>query len=101
MDKNETVVIALQPTDRLKLYGQITAQMERLDYNPCDYSGLKLGFELSATWPVDEKCQPTLAELIVVAVKLNMRIIIIDLNLEPRDQTSEKTENNGGAGTEL
>ncbi len=83
-DKNEMVVIEMVPGARLKLYGQITARMKDLGLNPCDYQALGLGFELPATWPVDENEQPTLSQLAMVAVKLKMRIIIYDMDLLPR-----------------
>lgn len=82
-DENEIVTIAMWPDDRLRLYGQITAQMEKLGYNPCDYPSLGLGFELPADWPYAENAQPTLAQLTVLAIKLKMRIVINKLNLEP------------------
>ena len=89
MDENETVVIEMFPDARIGLHGQITAQMKRLGYNTCDYSKLGLGIELPADWPVAENAQPTLAELIVVAHKLNMRIIIHNLTLVPREETKD------------
>jgi len=88
-DENETITIEMNPDGRLRLYGQITAQMEKLGLNPCDYRQLKLGFELAANWPVDINAQPTLAQLTVVAVKLKMRIIIDNLTLMPRKETDD------------
>lgn len=82
-EKGEMVTIEMVSSDRIRLYGQITGQMEELGYNPCDYRALDLGFELPANWPVDKEAQPTLAQLIVVARKLRMRIIIDNLNLVP------------------
>ena len=82
-DRNEIVTIEMSASDRLRIYGQITARMEKLGFNPCDYSALDLGFELPANWPVDKDAQPTLAQLVVVANKLKMRITIADLNLAP------------------
>ena len=82
-DENEIVTVAMWPDNRLRLYGQVTARMEKLGHNPCDYKQLGLGFELPADWPYAEESQPTLAQLIVVAVKLNMKIVIHDLGLEP------------------
>lgn len=83
-NENEIVLIEMASDKRLRLYGQITAQMEKLGFNPCDYKSLGLGFELPSTWPCDENTQPTLAQLVVTACKLNMRIIIDDLFLEER-----------------
>ncbi len=84
IDQNEMVVIEMVPGARLKLHGQIIARMEDLGLNPCDYKALGLGFKLPATWPVDEHEQPTIDQLVMVAVKLKMKIIIYDLDLLPR-----------------
>ena len=86
-DENETIAIDLSSEGKLRLYGQVTARMEELGYNPMDYDSLKLGFELPAGWPVDIKCEVTLAQLTVLACKLKMRIIISDLNLFPRKES--------------
>ena len=82
-DKNEIVTIEMNSSDRLRLYGQITARMEAKGYNPCDFSKLDLGFELPAGWPVDINAEPTMAQLVVLAKKLEMRIPIADLNMVP------------------
>lgn len=89
-DENETVVIEMFPDARLRLYGQITGQMEKLGYNPADYKALSLGFELPADWPVGEDTELTLAQLTVVALKLNMRITISDLHMIPRKGPGEE-----------
>lgn len=91
-DENETVVIEMVTDVRLRLYSDITAQIKRLGYNPCDYSSLGLGFELPADWPVGVDAEPTLAQLTVVARKLKMRIIIDHLILEPRKKPVEETK---------
>lgn len=93
-DKNEMVTIEMAGSDRLRLYGQITGRMERLEYNPCDYGALNLGFELPANWPEDKDAQPTMAQLVVVARKLKMRIVIDNLNLVPLKE-SERAEDIG------
>ncbi len=79
---------------RLRLYNQISDGMKKLGYNNGDYSGLDLGFELPANWPVDMNAQPTLAELVVVARKLEMRIVISGLSLLPIK--TEEYEREGG-----
>jgi len=93
--ENETVVIEMVTDDKLRLYSDITAQMKRLGYNPCDYGSLNLGFELPADWPVGVNAQPTLAQLTVLARKLNMRVIINHLILEPRKKAVEETKDVG------
>ena len=95
-DKNEIVTVGMVPIERLRLYGQITAQMEKLGYNLMDYSQLNLGFELPATWPVNENTQPTLAQLIAIAVKLKSRLVISNIYFEPRNEPQVKTENGSG-----
>jgi len=102
-DENEMVVIEMWPDDRRKLYGHITSQMDHLGYNPCDYGSLNLGIELPADWPHAENAQPTLAQLIIVARKLEMKIIIHHLELEPRkvQKPPEKSEYGSGANEGL
>ncbi len=87
--ENEIVVVELSPEGRLRLYGQITAAMEKAGYNPCDYDSLKLGFELPAGWPVDKDAEVTLAQITVLAVKLGLRIMIGDLNVIPLRESDE------------
>lgn len=84
-DANEVVTIEMAGGDRLKLYGQLTARMERLGINHASWGNLDLGFELPAGWPVDAAAQPTISELTVMARKLKMRVIIADLDMVPAD----------------
>jgi len=87
----EIVSLDLAPECRLRLYNQIASQMDRRGHSP-DYRLLGLGFELPPGWPVDKDALPTLAQLVVMALKLNMQIVIDDLNLEPLKE-SEAIEN--------
>lgn len=89
-DRGEMVVIEMSPENRLRLYRQITGQMEKLGYNPCNYNSLDLGFALPADWPEDMNDKATMAQLIVMARKLKMRIIISNLDVIPLKQTDEK-----------
>jgi hypothetical protein len=82
-DENERVTIEMAASDRLRLDQQINGRMEKLGYTPYNYAELELGFELPANWPADMNCQLTLAQLTVIAVKLNMRIIIDNINMVP------------------
>lgn len=68
---------------RLKLYSDITAQMERLGLNHGSWESLGVGLHLPAAWPLDKDAQPTLSQLIVIARKLKMRVVINDLNMVP------------------
>lgn len=98
MSKNgEMVKIEMLSDARLWLSEQINSQMERLGYNPADYTALDLGFELPAGWPVDIDAQPTLGELIIIAKKLGFRIIINNLNLTPAS-TGEANKNEDVTG---
>jgi len=82
-DRGEMVVIDMVLAERIRLNAQITARMKELGYNPCDYNGLKLGIDLPPDWPMDMNDHPTMAQLIVLARKLRMRIVIDNLNLIP------------------
>jgi len=94
--KNEMVTIEMAPSDRLRLYSQITGRMEKLGYNPCDYGSLNLGFELPANWPEDKDAQPTMAQLVVVARKLKMRIVIDNLTLVPLKESERADGDRAG-----
>lgn len=92
-NENETVVIEIFPDARLRLYGQITSQMKKLGYNLYDYGSLNLGFKLPADWPVANHTELTLAQLTVLALKLNMRITISDLHMVPRKEPEKQNGN--------
>jgi len=79
----EIVKINLNASDRMRLDQQINDRMAALGYLRNDYNQLGLGFSLPANWPADTSCEITLAQLVVVAVKLSMEIEIADLNLGP------------------
>ena len=80
---NERVTIEMAASDRIRLDQQINDRMSKLGFTPYDYDSLELGFDLPAMWPADMSCQLTLSQLCVIAVKLDMRIIIDDLNMVP------------------
>jgi len=81
---SEIVSVDMAADARLTLYAYITSQMEKRGLNPMDWGELDLGFELPAGWPVDVGSLPTMAQLIVIAVKLEMRIVITNLVMLPR-----------------
>ena len=89
---NEIVSVAMWPDIRLRLYGQITDQMEKHGITPASYEQLQLGFDLPADWPYAEESQPTFAQLIVVARKLKMKVVIHNLSLEPMVTGPERKE---------
>ena len=80
-DKNEIVTVDLGIEGRLRLSNQIYAAMEKRGLPPYEYRHLALGFELPMSWPADSDCEITLAQLVVLSKKLDMKIIIGDINL--------------------
>ncbi len=85
-DRNEIVTVDLAGDNKITLYGHITSRMEELGFNPCDYSELELGIPLPVDWPADQDDSPTLAELVIVARKLKMKIIIGKITMVPMKQ---------------
>lgn len=82
--KNETVIIELFSADRIKLSEQIYKAMEAKGFKPYDYAALDMGFDLPCQWPADKACEVTIAQLVVIAQKLNLRIVIRGLDMIPR-----------------
>ena len=77
-DENEIVKIEMTTLGRVQLGEQILAQMEAKGFKAYDYRALELGFELPITWPTDPRLEVTLAQLVVLAQKLDMHVVIID-----------------------
>jgi hypothetical protein len=79
----ERVKIELTMEGRLRLANQITARLIELGYEQQEpgYEVLDLGFELDSIWPLEGEI--LLSQLVVLAAKLNMQIIIGDINLSP------------------
>ena len=93
-DENETITVEMLGVDRMKLQGQINDRMVSLGYRRYDYDKLNLGFHLPQEWPLDKDAQPTLAQLLVVAMKLRMRIIISNLDMVARrEKTNDDSDN--------
>lgn len=88
-EPHEMIVIEMATEARLRLSNQVAAAMEKKGYTPYDWPALDLGFELPAGWPADINAQPTMAQLIVIARKLEVRIVIGDLNLTPLREGSD------------
>jgi hypothetical protein len=82
-DPNEILVLELDAGIRMRLADQIARQMNVQGFGAEHFKRLNLGFELPVGWPVDMNAQPTLAQLIVLAKKLNLQIVISDLNVLP------------------
>ena len=81
MDREKVKIELLSP-DKVNLSNEISAQMTKLGLG-ADVSKLDLGFALPEDWPADLNDQPTMAQLIVVAQKLKMRIVISGIDLYP------------------
>lgn len=100
-DENKIVTIEMAASDRLRLDSQINDRMEKLGFGRFNYAELGLGFELPLNWPADMNCQLTLPQLTVIANKLNMRIIIDNLNLVPRREKPTDSEDGSADAKEL
>jgi len=79
MDKNQTIAVELNNSDRLKLDCQIRERLKLLGYESENVLDLKLGCELAEGWPLTGPV--TLAELTIVAYKLKMQIVISNLDM--------------------
>ena len=75
----ELISVQMNPSDRLRLYGQISARMEKLGLL-ADYGKLDMGFDLPPDWPMDSGSDVTVGKLVALAIRLKMRIEIADLN---------------------
>lgn len=78
VDQNEMISVNLYPGAVLDLQAYITNRMEQMGHKPGDFDSLDLGFDLPPGWP-GIGTQPTLAQLVVVARKLGLRIKITNL----------------------
>ena len=91
-ENNELVIIEMPTGERIRLYSQITGRMQELGFTSLNYSELNLGFELPLDWPCEPDNQPTLAQLVVIANKLKMKITITNLYIEPhRERTPNES----------
>jgi len=85
-NENEIVIINIPHLVKVELYSKVTSRMENLGYNTVNYGALDLGFELPADWPFGRDTEITMAQLVVIAKKLDMRISITELFIEPRQR---------------
>ena len=88
-DPNEIILVELYPDALLELYAHITDRMEKMGHIPGDFDSLGLGFDLPPGWP-GVGTQPTLAQLVVVARKLKLRITITNLTASPLHNNNQK-----------
>jgi hypothetical protein len=82
-EPNELIVIDLPPEARMRISGQIFRRMEEMGFTPFCYDALDLGFHLPLEWPEDPAIKITMAQLTVLAKKLNMRFTIGNGNFSP------------------
>ena len=88
MDTNQIIVIDLPPEARMRLNNQILRGMEDMDLTAFYYKALDLGFDLPVDWPLNPAVEITLAQIVVLTQKLNMRLTIGNLNLSPMPNAS-------------
>jgi hypothetical protein len=80
-DKNEIVSLDLNFECRNRLHTQICEQAKTLGFKISQINELNLGFELPNGWPYDINSSPTLAQLVVIAEKLKMDIVISTVDM--------------------
>ena len=88
----ERVIIDLNHNSRVRLFGRLTAAMHRKGLRSTDTASLDLGFELPAAWPTDPDHEVTLAQLTVLAGKLDMQIVINGLDMIEAESEKIKAE---------
>lgn len=82
-DENEIVVIELVTADRIMLSEQILAAMQARGHAAYNYRSLDLGFDLPTSWPAGIESELTMAQLVILARKLDLRIVINGLIMVP------------------
>lgn len=87
-EPNELIVIDLSPEARMRLSNQILRGMKDMGLAPFFYKALDLGFDLPIGWPLGPAIEITLAQLIVLAKRLNMRFTIGDGHFAPMPATA-------------
>jgi len=92
-EQNELIVIELSPEGRMRLSNQIYHRMEELRFIPFRYDDMDLGFHLPAEWPDDPTAEITMAQLVVLANKLKMRLAIGDINFSPMSVAADPKPN--------
>lgn len=83
-DENQIVSIEMVPIKRMDLNRQISEAMKAKGFANGEYDRLGLGLELPDNWPDDKDAEITMAQLMVLAQKLDLKIVINDLSMMPR-----------------
>lgn len=86
MNGQERVAIDLTTIDRVEMDDQIARQMQEKGFEIADFKSLGLGFDLPQGWPADKNCEVTLAQLVVIARKLDMKIVITEIEIMPAEK---------------
>ena len=80
-NKNEIISLDLNFECRNRLHAQICEQAKNLNFKISQINELNLGFELPNGWPYAVNSSPTLAQLVVIAEKLKMDIVISSVDM--------------------
>jgi len=87
-DKNELITVKLSADNKRKLMAQLNELTEQAGCKVrpiyC-YADLKTGLELHSHWPIQGEV--TLAQLVVLAAKLKVRIVITNINIVGKKNT--------------
>ena len=89
-DRNEIVKLQMTPRCVTELNCALAGRMEQIGHHAFDYEALDLGFELPAHWPANKDNPATLAQLTVLAYKLEMEIRITNISLVPQEQVQKE-----------
>ncbi|MCK9243637.1 MAG: hypothetical protein WC877_03385 [Dehalococcoidales bacterium] len=84
---NELVVIEMPTTELLRLSEQINNRLIETGYPAGTINAVVPGLNLESSWPFG--AGPTLAQLVVIAKKLDMKITISNLYVEPHKERTQ------------
>ncbi|MBW8017095.1 MAG: hypothetical protein FVQ82_12995 [Planctomycetes bacterium] len=84
MNKGIKIVkIELERYVKLQLKSDIDQRMEECGVSADNFAALDLGIDFPEGWPADKDCEPTMAELVVLAGKLGMQVIVPIVKMRP------------------
>lgn len=86
-DNDELITIAMPPTELIRLSEQINSRLIAMGDPAGAINAVVPGLNLELSWPFSEG--PTLAQLVVIAKKLDMKITISNLYIEPHKERSQ------------
>lgn len=79
---NELVVIEMPSSELMRLLAQINARIEELYECQLSIEQLVPGLNLPYGWPLREDAKPTLSQLVVIAKKLKMKLVITNIYMD-------------------